>query len=409
MDGSAPAAFEIPPHVPAYLVRDFQFEALPGVEVDAVQAAADAVRGGPEIFYALGVRRDVGAWVVTTHDLIREVYQDAVLFSSHENANFSALVGETWALLPLEADPPHHAGWRMLLNPIFAPARMKVLEEQIEVLANQLVDKALAKGEVEFSEDFAGVYPIQIFLQMFGLPLDQTANFVDWENDLLHSLTMEGRQRGARNIIDYLRAKIIERRANPADDVISYVATAQIDGRAVNDDEALGIAILLYAAGLDTVASMLGFMFKHLAEHPADQQMLRDEPDLIPNAIEELMRAYPIVVSGRKVTRDVEFHGVQMKAGDLVTLGTMLAGRDGAEFANPDKIDLRREKVSHITFAAGPHRCVGSHLARRELRIALETWLNRVPPFRVKPGTTPVTHGIGVFGVSRLDLVWDKA
>lgn len=409
MDGSTTPAIEVPSHVPPHLVRDFRLEALPGVEVDSVQAAADAVRGGPDIFYGLGARRNQGTWVVTRHDLIREVFQDAELFSSHENANFSALVGETWALLPLEADPPHHASWRMLLNPIFAPARMKTLEAEIEVLANQLVDDVLAKGEADFAADFAAIFPIQIFLRLFGLPLEETDNFVAWENDLLHSLTIEGRQRGARAIIGYLREKIAERRANPADDVISYVATTQIDGRPLTDDEALGVAILLYAAGLDTVAAMLGFMFKHLAEHPADQQMLRDEPDLIPNAIEELMRAYPIVVSGRKVTRDVEFHGVQMKKGDVVTLATMLAGRDEREFENPDHIDLRREKVSHITFAAGPHRCVGSHLARRELRIALEAWLTRVPPFRIKPGATAETHGIGVFGVNRLPLVWDKA
>ncbi len=407
MDGNIAPAFQVPAHVPPHLVRDFQLEALPGMERDSVQAAVDAVRGGPEIFYGLGARRDQSAWVVTTHDLIREVYQDAQLFSSHENANFSALVGETWALLPLEADPPHHAGWRMLLNPIFAPARMKTLEAEIEVLAHKLIDDALARGEADFATEFAAIYPIQIFLRLFGLPLEETDNFVDWENDLLHSMTMEGRQRGARNIIGYLRKVIDERRGAATDDVITYVANLQIDGRPVTDDEALGIAILLYAAGLDTVASMLGFMFKHLAEHPADQQMLRDDPALIPNAIEELMRAYPIVVSGRKVTRDVEFHGVQMKAGDLVTLATMLAGRDAAEFENPDKVDLRREKVSHITFAAGPHRCVGSHLARRELRIALEAWLKRVPPFRVKAGETPVTHGIGVFGVYHLPLVWD--
>src|SRR5690606_22847696 len=150
---------------------------------------------------------------------------------------------------------------------------------------------------------------------------------------------------------------------------------AQVDGKPLSDDEALGVCFLLYSAGLDTVTNMLGMMFKHLAEHPADQQALRDDPDLIPNAVEELLRAYPIIVSNRLVTREVEFHGVKMKPGDRVALGTMFAGRDEREFANPDAIDFRREKVNHITFAAGPHRCVGSHLARRELRIALEEWL----------------------------------
>jgi len=408
-DDHGAATWDVPAHVPPELVRDFKFETLPGGDVDSVQAAADAVRGGPDIFYGLSTRRGEGAWVIARHELIREVYQDAELFSSRHNADFARLIGEEWPLLPLEADPPAHAAWRILLNPIFAPARMRAMEADIETLAVDLVDGIVAKGEAEFVADFGEVFPVRIFLRMFGLPLEHTDHFVAWEGDLLHSLTIEGRQHAARAIVDYLRKVIAERRAQPTDDLLSYIATTEIEGRKLTADEALGVAFLLYSAGLDTVANMLGFMFKHLAEHPKDQQMLRDEPALIPDAIEELMRAYPIVISGREVTRDVEFHGVRMKAGDVVSLPTMLAGRDEREFSNPDVIDFRREKVSHITFAAGPHRCVGSHLARRELRIALEEWLKRVPPFRIKPGERAITHGIGVFGVERLPLVWDKA
>jgi len=402
---SAPS-MEAPPHVPRELVRDFRFEALPGAERDAVQAAADAVRQEPAIFFGLGARRGDGAWVVTRHELIREVFQDAEAFSSLHNADFSMLIGEDWPLLPLEADPPEHAAWRILLNPIFAPAKMKALEDEIEALAIKLVEDVKGRGECQFVAEFAEIFPVQIFLKMFGLPLEDTAKFVEWEADLLHSLTMEGRSRAARNIVTYLREVIAQRRARPTTDLISYVVTAQVNGKLLSDDEAVGVCFLLYSAGLDTVANMLGYIFKHLAEHPEDQQRLRDNPDLIPNAVEELLRAYPIVVSGRLVTRDLEFHGVQMKKGDVVVLGTMFAGRDGQEFANPDRVDFDREKVSHITFAAGPHRCVGSHLARRELRIAIEEWLRRVPPFRIKEGEAGVTHSLGVFGVSRLPLSW---
>jgi len=398
-----------PPHVPRELVRDFRFENLPGATVDPVLAAAEAVRGGPDVFYGLGARRNQGAWVVARHDLIREVFQDAETFSSHHNADFAQLIGEDWPLLPLEADPPEHAAWRILLNPIFAPARMKALEVEIETLARQLVDAAIEKGEAEFVRDFAEVFPVVIFLRLFGLPLEHADQFVAWENDLLHGASMEARKAGARNIVSYLRQVIDERRKSPAGDLITYIVTAEVDGKALGDDQALGVCFLLYSAGLDTVANMLGFMFKHLAEHPQDQQRLRDHPEQIPNAVEELLRAYPIVVSGRRVTRDIDFHGVRMKAGDIVTLATMLAGRDAQEFPEPDKIDFDREKVGHITFAAGPHRCVGFHLARRELRIAIEAWLGRVPPFRVKAGETVEAHAVGVFGVTRLPLVWDRA
>jgi cytochrome P450 len=403
LDRSAPS------HVPASLVVDFQFELMDGASRDAVQAAANAVRSAPPIFYAPNVERGQGAWVIARHDLIREVYQDAGLFSSKHNADFSLLIGESWDLLPLEKDPPEHGVWRTLMNPLFSPSRMKAVEETIKSTSSRLVDAILAKGEAEFVKDFSEIFPVNIFLGMFGLPLEHTSRFVGWANDLLHSPTMEGREQAAKSICDYLRTVITERRAQPTGDVISFVVTAEVEGRGVTDQEALAMCFLLYSAGLDTVASMLAYMFKHLAEHPDDQQALRDDPALIPNAIEELLRAYPIVVSHRLVTRDVEFHGVRMKAGDRINLPTMLAGRDEQEFSDADKVDFAREKVNHITFAAGPHRCLGSHLARRELRVALEEWLTRVPPFRIKAGEQPVTHGVGVFGVNYLPLTWDAA
>jgi len=407
MDQVLSTAAEIPPHVPRELVRDFQYHNLPGANVDAVQAAADAVRGGPEIFYALNVRHGyINHWVVTTHELIREIFQSPEVFSSKGGANFSALLGETWDLLPLEVDPPEHDKWRVLMNPVFSPKRMKAVEDDIKATAAKLVDRALAKGESEFVGDFSEVFPVTIFLSLMGLPLDQTAQFLEWENGILHSGDMATRIACARAINDYLLSVIAARRKAPTDDLVSYILSQPVDGRAVTDQEALGICFLLFVAGLDTVTATLGFIFKHLAEHPEHQQQLRDDPALIPEAIEELMRAYPIVISSRLVMQDIDFHGVKMKQGDRVSLATMLAGRDGAEFPNPDVVDFGRDKVSHISFAAGPHRCIGSHLARREMRVALEEWLSRVPPFRVKPGETPVTHAMGVFGVDYLPLVW---
>jgi cytochrome P450 len=405
----AATAFAVPSHVPPELAREFSFDTLPGAGDDPFLAAEAAIKGLPDIFYGSAARRGGGAWVLTRHELIREAFQEAEIFSSRHNADFSLLVGEDWPLLPLEADPPAHAAWRILLNPIFAPARMKAMEAEIERTARELVDGLAAKGEADFVKDFAEVFPIVIFLRLFGLPLDMAASFVAWESDLIHGLSMEARQDGARKIVGYLRQVIAERRAAPSDDLISYVVNAQVEGRPLSDDEALGVCFLLYSAGLDTVANMLGFMFKYLAEHPQDQQRLRDHPDEIPNALEEMLRACGIIVSGRVVTRDIDFHGVAMKAGDAVVLATVFSGRDGEEFPDPDVIDFAREKVSHITFAAGPHRCIGSHLARRELKIALESWLQRVPPFRIKPGEKPVTHSLGVFGVNFLPLAWDVA
>jgi cytochrome P450 len=184
------------------------------------------------------------------------------------------------------------------------------------------------------------------------------------------------------------------------------VVTARINDRQLTENEKIGMCFLLYVAGLDTVTNQLGFIFKHLAEHPEDQQKLRDEPELIPNAIEEFIRGYGVVNTVRLVTRDVNFHGVDMKSGDLIFLLAALSGRDEEKFENASTIDYTRKTQSHISFAAGPHRCAGSHLARRELRAALEEWLARIPTFRIKDGETPRTGLGGVMTVFELPLAW---
>jgi cytochrome P450 len=403
---SAVSSAEVPSHVAPELVYEFRFENLPGVDVDAVQAAIDAARAMPDIFFGLGSRKGAGAWVLTRHELQREVLQDGATFSSHNNADFSLLLGEDWPLLPLNVDGAEHLEWRKLLNPIFSPRQMAKLETAIQKLAQDLVDGFADKGEVDFMKEFGSIFPVQIFLEMFGLPLEHAPMFIGWSDLLVHGQNMDERIDGARQIVTYLRRKIAERTAEPTDDLISYVVTAQVYGRGLTDDEKLGVCFLLYSAGLDTVANMLGFIFKYLAEHPEQQQLLRDDPSLIPNAVEELMRAFPIIITGRLVTRDIVFHGVQMRKGDTVCTATTLAGRDEREFPEPDRIDFTREKVNHISFAAGAHRCIGSHLARRELKIAIETWLNLIPPFRIADGERAITSGLNVLAVEKLPLTW---
>ena len=396
-----------PAHVPPELVRDFTFASLPGAAADPMMAVARALRDGPPLVYARDLRFEgYNAWVATRFEIIREAYQNHQLFSSAKCTSFSGLLGEDWDVLPIEKDQPEHSIWRTLLNPVFAPKRMKAVEADIKATAERLVGEILAKGEADFVADFSAEFPVIIFLSLMGLPLEHAKQFLEWENGVLHSREMEVRSRNAFAIRDYLVEVIAARKAAPTDDVISYVLNTPVEGRPVTDQEALSICFMLFVAGLDTVTAALGFMFKHLAENPDHQQRLRDHPELIEEAVEEYLRAYPIVTSFRLVTRDVEFHGVQLKAGDRIALPLMLAGRDGAAFANPDEVDFTREKLDHISFAAGPHRCIGSHLARRELRVALEEWLTRAPPFRLKPGETVQTHAQGVFGVDYLPLVW---
>jgi cytochrome P450 len=217
---------------------------------------------------------------------------------------------------------------------------------------------------------------------------------------------MEARISAMQSIIGYLRNVIAERTANPGTDLISVATKAKVYGRPVTDKEIIGICFLLFIAGLDTVASSLGFYFKHLAENPALQAKLRADRSLIPDAIEEFLRLYPVVSGHRRVEQDTEVGGVFMKQGDWITVPTMNANRDPNEFPDPDTFNLERGSNRHIAFAFGPHRCIGSHLARREFAVALNAWFDQLPPFAVKPGTTPATNGGVVFGVTDLQLVW---
>jgi cytochrome P450 len=184
-----------------------------------------------------------------------------------------------------------------------------------------------------------------------------------------------------------------------------------VDGRALTDDEVFGICFLLFLAGLDTVTSSLGFHFMHLARHPEQQAELRAHPERIPQAVEELLRAYSIVNMRRTVTRDITIGEATMKRGDFVIISTELGNLDPEQFNDPTRVDFNRAdtNVPHMAFAYGVHRCLGSHLARRELRIAIELWLKAVPPFRMAPGRPVRVRAAGVFGVEDLHLEWDTA
>jgi cytochrome P450 len=243
-------------------------------------------------------------------------------------------------------------------------------------------------------------------MRLMGLPAEEMPLFLEWEEGLLRGKTMADRAVAARSIKDYLIELIAARRAKRSNDLVSFVVDLQIDGQPISDERALGICYLFYVAGLDTVASTLGSTFRELAEQPELQRQLRAEPALIGDAVEEFVRAFGVVVDYRYLTQDHEFHGVRMRKGDLIELPLGVGSRDPKEYPDPHRIDFRRENTRSITFAAGPHRCIGSHLARREFRIALEEWTTRVPEFRIKPGDKPRVQAESVWGVSYLPLVW---
>lgn len=251
--------------------------------------------------------------------------------------------------------------------------------------------------------------PTLIFLRLMGWPESEAPRFVKWTHTLVKSQDMEEVVGAVVQIKDYLLQKIQDSRANPVDDFTGYLLGSEVDGQSLTDDELLGYCFLVFIGGLDTVSSSLGFHFMHLALNPEQQSDLRAHPDKIPGAVEELLRAYSIVNMRRIVTRDIEFQGVPMRAGDIVLISTELANLDPQVFDRPAEVDFDRDDATapHMTFSFGPHRCVGSHLARRELRIALELWLQKVPMFRLADGCHPLMRASGVFGMDELVFEWD--
>jgi len=399
----------VPAHVPPEMVGDFSLFTSPGMDRTAngdPQAAAAVALNGPRVFYSqMNTRDGRGTWVVTRADDQRRVLQDPETFSSHRSI-FASALGESWPMIPLEIDPPRHALYRSLLNPLLSPKRVIAMEEAVRERAGVLIDKILANGtSCEVMDDFAFPFAVNIFLRFLGLSDDRLEEFVSWANDLLHG-DDEQRPRAARTIVEFIRSLAEERRRKPVDDFMTFVVQAEIEGRPLDEQEVMGIGVLLFVAGLDTVAAAIGFDLRYLAEHPDDQELLRREPDRIVLAKEEMLRAFSTVQMIRVATRDVDFEGAPIKKGDYVSCASMIANRDPDEFEDPEKLDLGRIGNRHTAFATGPHRCIGSHLARREIEVALEEWLARVPTFRIKEGTAPITYGGHVFGIEGLVLHW---
>jgi len=397
---------DVPQHVPEELVQRVDFLDAEGIR-SFPATAMDRFRDDRDIVFTPLNPRGRGTWVFKSYELVTEALQSPELFSSDRYSGFSQLIGEAWPMLPLEVDPPLHRPYRLFLNKVFSPTRMNALEEGIQDTIRELTAAIRPLGACEFQQAFALPLPTTVFLRLLDLPLDDAPMLLGWENQLLHGLDMAERANAARSIKNYLVGYIERRAAEPGQDVVSYIARSEFEGRALTLDEMLGMCFVLYGAGLDTVASALGFTFKFLAENPDKQNELRDNPKIRQAAVEEMLRANSNVIPTRFVTRDIEFHGVSLKQGDAVSLSTMFANRDPALFEDPANVDFGRANVMrHVSFGSGPHNCLGSHLARRELRLALDEWMENMPPFWIGE-SAPLTYGGSVFGVHSLPLAWD--
>jgi len=398
----------IPDHVPAQLVEsDFPLVMGRYTEQNPWQTVVPGACEGPEAAYVLGVvpGEGTGAWLFRRNDDLRHVFFDTEHFSSKGYSNFARFIGENWNQVPTEQDPPDHTHYRMALNPLFSPPRMAKLEDNLRMRARNLIDQFKDKGECNLMTDFAYPFPVAVVLDMMELPQERIWEFQKWEHGLLHSGELSVIQEATRNVVDYLREVIAERKANPGGDLISAAIKSEVNGRKWTDDELLGYAFNLFIGGLDTVTANIGNQVRYLAENPDRQQQLRENPALIPGAVEEFMRAFAAVTTFRNCVKETELAGVTVKPGDRVAMCTTVAARDPQAFENPHEIRFDR-KPAHASFGVGPHFCLGVHLARRELRIAHEELLAALPEFTIKPGETISSQMGGIIQPTRLPLVW---
>lgn len=404
----APPAVTPPAHVPPGLVIDASAYQQANDHLDPFDVAANVHAELPPVFFTPTRTPGLfsGAWVVTRYEDIREVYQNDALYSTEGAANFQSLVGETFRMIPLAVDPPEHGKYRILLNPWFSPKAINEMEAKIRATINDLIDTFVDKGECDAAYDYGRLYPVRVFMDLMGFPAEKLEDFLAWEYAILHSNgDVAKMQWGIGSALAYLRGFIAEMKAAPAHNLTSHIVHGQVEGRPLTDDEIIGTVSFLWLGGLDTVAATTSLMFRRLALQPELQQTLRDNPDLIPDAIEEFLRVQPLVNSTRLVKEDHEIRGVKIRKGDHIQCFNTAGNFDEAEFPNAREVKFDRPSNRHFTLAGGPHRCLGSHLARRELRLALSEFLRRVPPFQMKPGADRTAHP-GLIAVPRLPLVW---
>ena len=351
-------------------------------------------------------------WILSDYDDVRESLQRYDLFTSTNLNVYGPLKAPDLRIIPAEIDPPDQAAYRQMILSYLSPKRVAEMSPHIRERAVELIESFAGNGHCDLMKDFSKKFPTYIFMEMLGLPLEDLEQVSQWADMNLHAGSDPDSQAVAAAVMtqihEYLRDLAQKRRANPTDDLISCLVTSDFNGRKLSDAEVIGYCVTLYLGGLDTVASEFGFMFHFLAQNPEHRRQLVESPSIIPNAVEEFLRFFSIITLGRTVAQDVEFKGCPMHVGDRVMISTVAAGRDEREFDDANHVDFNRRLNRHLAFGAGPHRCIGSHLARAELVIGLEEWHKRIPEYRLGAGDIH-RHGGVVLGLGHLPLEWDLA
>jgi hypothetical protein len=362
--------------------------------------------------------RDCGGSVVTENDItltslqsVEAALREPTLFSSKKA--FDAL-NSPLPLVPVAFDPPEQTRYRRILQPFFSPRAIRPLERALREQVVELIDPLVGKGSCDFIADVAVPFPVQTFLTLFGLPMADRDDFLLWKDAVIGLTDESGAMRPdvsqeelaqATALFTYITDLVSRRRGVPGDDVLSQLLCIGGDDELTNE-EVVGMTFLFVLAGLDTVTDALGFGMERLAKNPDRRDELVADPELIPAALEELVRLDPPApFLPRITTADTEIDGRPLPAGSRVTANLAVANRDEARCPDPFELDFHRPENPHASFGVGVHRCLGAHLARLEMRLVYEEWHKRIPRYAITEGTTPqVRWPRGTLGLEALHL-----
>jgi len=389
-----------------------------GGDENPFSAMDPAMAAAPQEMY--GLMREMPAMpvegvgvILSGRAEIDAAFRDPTTFSSDMSA---VDLKNKRPLIPLQIDPPRHKDYRKILDPIFAPRAVAPLEEPLTQLVEDLLDRFDGRTEIDFAAEFSIPYPSQVFLTLLGLPLDELPRFlqmkdgiirpdhaagVEWGSDEMHA----HQQATADSIYDYFEEILDERESERRDDLLSRFLDTEVDGERLTREEILDVCFLFLIAGLDTVTATLDCMFSFLARNPDHRRQIVADPSVIPAAVEELLRwETPVMGVVRAATADTEISGCPVHAGDQVIVMLGAGNTDDAEFGDGGQVRFDRDPNRHLAFGGGIHRCLGSHLARQELRVALRQWHRRYPDYEVAPGAELAYTG-GIRSIDHFPMV----
>jgi len=309
---------------------------------------------------------------------------------------------------PITSDPPQHRGQKTVLLPAFTPDAIARHKPRTQEICRELINSFSGRDGCDAASDYAQEIPVRVIASMLGISEQAGGLFRRWIHEVLElGITDQAALLRATGEMDaFFANEVAQRRTAKTDDLVSYLVSAQVDGQPLSDEHIIGTLKLLLIAGIDTTWSAIGSCLWHLATHPADRRRLREEPTLMPTAVEELLRAYAPVTMAREVAKETQINGCHFKEGEMVLLSFPAANRDPEMFPDADRVVIDRPENRHAAFGLGIHRCLGSNLARMEITVALEEWLARIPDFTLAPGQAVKWSQGTVRGPRELPLVF---